>query len=97
MESEKYLEGQSMQRLPLFESDGFLYWKNRFEFYVKSKDLDLWHVITNGDFPPVRSPFSKHKYDIKRNKMRNKSGWLWDNMKGESARVSLMKSNNQQA
>ncbi|GJX30889.1 hypothetical protein Tco_0240744 [Tanacetum coccineum] len=47
MESEKYLEGQSMQRPPLFESDGFIYWKNRFETYVKSKDLDLWHVITN--------------------------------------------------
>ncbi|GJZ76476.1 zf-CCHC domain-containing protein [Tanacetum coccineum] len=54
MESEKYLEGQSMQRLPLFESDGFIYWKNRFETYVKSKDLDLWHVITDGDFPPIQ-------------------------------------------
>ncbi|GJW16738.1 zf-CCHC domain-containing protein [Tanacetum coccineum] len=46
MESEKYLEGQSMQRPPLFESDGFIYSKNRFETYVKSKDLDLWHAIT---------------------------------------------------
>ncbi|GJV88555.1 UBN2 domain-containing protein [Tanacetum coccineum] len=36
-----------MQRPPLFESDSFIYWKNRFETYVKSKDLDLWHVITN--------------------------------------------------
>ncbi|GJW54655.1 zf-CCHC domain-containing protein [Tanacetum coccineum] len=54
MESEKYLEGQSMQRPPLFESDGFIYWKNRFETYVKSKDLDLWHVITDGDFPPIQ-------------------------------------------
>ncbi|GJY43542.1 hypothetical protein Tco_0431755 [Tanacetum coccineum] len=54
MESEKYLEGQSMQRPPLFESDGFIYWKNRFETYVKSKDLDLWHVITYGDFPPIQ-------------------------------------------
>ncbi|GJR58336.1 hypothetical protein Tco_1500498 [Tanacetum coccineum] len=54
MESEKYLEGQSMQRPPLFESDGFIYWKNRFETYVKSKDLDLWHVITDGDFPPMQ-------------------------------------------
>ncbi|GKB26383.1 hypothetical protein Tco_0865784 [Tanacetum coccineum] len=54
MESEKYLEGQSMQRPPLFESDGFIYWKNRFETYVKSKDLDLWHVITYGDFPPMQ-------------------------------------------
>ncbi|GJX62976.1 retrovirus-related pol polyprotein from transposon TNT 1-94 [Tanacetum coccineum] len=54
MDSEKYLEGQSMQRPPLFESDSFIYWKNRFEIYVKSKDLDLWHVITNGDFQPIQ-------------------------------------------
>nr|GEV38878.1 copia protein [Tanacetum cinerariifolium] len=46
MESKK-LEGQSMQRPPLFESGGFIYWKNRFEAYVKSKDLDVWHVITD--------------------------------------------------
>ncbi|GKE23260.1 hypothetical protein Tco_1434772 [Tanacetum coccineum] len=49
MDSDKYLEGQSMQRPPLFESDNFIYWKNRFETYVKSKDHDLWHVITYGN------------------------------------------------
>ncbi|GJR94592.1 zf-CCHC domain-containing protein [Tanacetum coccineum] len=43
-----------MQRPPLFESDSFIYWKNRFETYVKSKDLDLWHAITNGDFQPIQ-------------------------------------------
>ncbi|GJV00588.1 hypothetical protein Tco_1329858 [Tanacetum coccineum] len=43
-----------MQRPPLFESDGFIYSKNRFQTYVKSKDLDLWHVITDGDFPPIQ-------------------------------------------
>ena len=64
MESEKYLEGQSMQRPPLFESDGFLYWKNRFETYVKSKDLDLWHVITFGDFPPIQYNFETKKDEI---------------------------------
>ncbi|GJY67900.1 hypothetical protein Tco_0470882 [Tanacetum coccineum] len=53
MDSNKYLEGQSMQRPPLFESDCFIYWKNRFKTYVKAKDLDLWHIIMNGDFPPV--------------------------------------------
>ncbi|GJS01769.1 hypothetical protein Tco_0318277 [Tanacetum coccineum] len=53
MDSDKYLEGQSMQRPPLFESDHFIYWKNRFETYVKPKDFDLWHIILNGDFPPV--------------------------------------------
>ncbi|GJS15437.1 zf-CCHC domain-containing protein [Tanacetum coccineum] len=60
MDSDKYLEGQSMQRPPLFESDSFIYWKNRFETYVKSKDLDLWHVITNGDFQPIeKNPETK--------------------------------------
>ncbi|GJR79295.1 hypothetical protein Tco_0150080 [Tanacetum coccineum] len=49
MDSEKYLEGQSMQRPSLFESDSFIYWINRFETYVNSKDLDLWHVITEGN------------------------------------------------
>ncbi|GJX06530.1 hypothetical protein Tco_0194462 [Tanacetum coccineum] len=64
MESEKYLEGQSMQRPPLFESNGFIYWKNRFETYVKSKDLDLWHVITDGDFLPIKYNFETKKDEI---------------------------------
>ncbi|GJV28747.1 hypothetical protein Tco_1385195 [Tanacetum coccineum] len=81
MESKKYLEGQSMQRPPLFESDGFIYWKNRFETYVKSKDLDLWHIITYGDFPPVQNnsetkkdeivPFDKQSDDLKKKLAKN--------------------------
>ncbi|GJX29487.1 hypothetical protein Tco_0237566 [Tanacetum coccineum] len=81
MESEKYLEGQSMQRPLLFESDGFIYWKNRFETYVKSKDLDLWHVITDGDFPPIQNnpktkkdevvPFHKQNDDLKKKFAKN--------------------------
>ncbi|GJW24517.1 zf-CCHC domain-containing protein [Tanacetum coccineum] len=81
MESEKYLEGQSMQRPPLFESDRFIYWKNRFETYVKSKDLDLWHVITDGDFPPIQNnpetkkdeivPFHKQNDDLKKKLAKN--------------------------
>ncbi|GKB30462.1 hypothetical protein Tco_0869863 [Tanacetum coccineum] len=59
MDSDKYLEGQSMQRPPLFKSDSFIYWKNRFETYVKSKDVDLWHVITNGN-----SQVKDNKIDI---------------------------------
>ncbi|GJX28228.1 hypothetical protein Tco_0236307 [Tanacetum coccineum] len=44
-----------MRRPPLFESDSFSHWKNRFETDVKSKDLDLWHVITEGDFQPIQN------------------------------------------
>ncbi|GJT26000.1 UBN2 domain-containing protein [Tanacetum coccineum] len=47
MDSENYKEGQSMQRPPLFEANCFIYWKNRFETYVKSKDIDLWHTIVH--------------------------------------------------
>ncbi|GJT35264.1 zf-CCHC domain-containing protein [Tanacetum coccineum] len=81
MDSDKYLEGQSMQRPPLFESDSFIYWKNRFERYVKSKDLDLWHVITNSDFQPIVQnlktkldevvPFDKQTEDLKRRLAKN--------------------------
>ncbi|GJU84989.1 hypothetical protein Tco_1292535 [Tanacetum coccineum] len=42
-----------MQRPPLFEATCFIYWKNRFETYVKSKDIDLWHIIVNGDCKPT--------------------------------------------
>ncbi|GKB34697.1 hypothetical protein Tco_0879639 [Tanacetum coccineum] len=76
MDSDNYLEGQYMQRPPLFESDCFIYWKNRFETYVKAKDLDIWHIIMNGDFPPVAKnevtqilevvPFEQLDEDLKR-------------------------------
>ncbi|GKB34608.1 hypothetical protein Tco_0879550 [Tanacetum coccineum] len=65
-----------MQRPPLFKSDSFIYWKNRFKTYVKSKDLDLWHIITNGDFQPIQQnpetkldeviPFEKQNDDLKK-------------------------------
>ncbi|GJZ47373.1 hypothetical protein Tco_0601205 [Tanacetum coccineum] len=81
MDSEKYLEGQYMKRPPLFESDHFIYWKNRFETYVKAKDLDLWHIILNGDFPPVARnketqvletvPFEQQDDDLKKKLAKN--------------------------
>ncbi|GJU81602.1 hypothetical protein Tco_1283967 [Tanacetum coccineum] len=81
MNSDKYLEGQSMQRPSLFESDSFIYWKNKFKTYVKSKDLDIWHVITSGDFQPIIQyletkldevvPFEKQTDDLKRKLAKN--------------------------
>ncbi|GKD81697.1 hypothetical protein Tco_1348536 [Tanacetum coccineum] len=81
MDSKKYLEGQSMQRPPLFESDSIIYWKNRFETYVKSKDLDLWHFITNSDFQPIKQNpetkldkvtlFEKQSDDLKKRLAKN--------------------------
>ena len=57
MEFEKYLEGEFMQRPPLFENDHFLEWKNKFENYMKSIDLNLWHIISIGDLQPTKTDF----------------------------------------
>ncbi|GJR88574.1 zf-CCHC domain-containing protein [Tanacetum coccineum] len=69
MDSDKYLEGQSMQRPPLFET------------YAKAKDLDLWHIILNGDFSPVSKnevtqnlevvPFEEQSDDLKKKLAKN--------------------------
>ncbi|GKB82187.1 hypothetical protein Tco_0949082 [Tanacetum coccineum] len=69
-----------MQRPSLFESDSSIYLKNRFETYVKSKDLDLWHVITNSDFQLIQQnletkldeviPFEKQS-DLKKRLAKN--------------------------
>ncbi|GJU58030.1 zf-CCHC domain-containing protein [Tanacetum coccineum] len=50
MAQENYVEGCSMQRPPLQEPNEFCFWKACFGTYVKSKDIDLWQVIQNGDF-----------------------------------------------
>ncbi|GJU01219.1 hypothetical protein Tco_1111557 [Tanacetum coccineum] len=78
-----------MQRPPLFESDGFIYWKNKFETYVKSKDLDLWHVVTDSDFPPIQNnletkkdeivPFHKQNDDLKKNLAKNNEAKIGNN------------------
>ncbi|GJU36865.1 retrovirus-related pol polyprotein from transposon TNT 1-94 [Tanacetum coccineum] len=55
--------------------------KSDFETYVKSKDLDLWHVITNDDFQPIQQnsetkldeiiPFEKQSDDLKKKLAKN--------------------------
>nr|GEU56659.1 retrovirus-related Pol polyprotein from transposon TNT 1-94 [Tanacetum cinerariifolium] len=55
--------------------------KSKFETYVKSKDLDLCHVIINGDFQPIQQnletkldevvPFDKQTDDLKKRLRKN--------------------------
>nr|GEU39629.1 reverse transcriptase domain-containing protein [Tanacetum cinerariifolium] len=69
--------------------------KNRFETYVKSKDLDLWHVITYGDFPHTEInpktkkdeivPSDKQSDDLKRRLADEVERYIWglpDNIQG---------------
>ncbi|GJT78430.1 putative reverse transcriptase domain-containing protein [Tanacetum coccineum] len=53
----------------------------RFETYVKAKDLDLWHIILYGDFPPVAKnevtqvlevvPFEEQSDELKKKLAKN--------------------------
>ncbi|GJX80722.1 putative ribonuclease H-like domain-containing protein [Tanacetum coccineum] len=53
----------------------------KFETYVKSKDIDLWHAIIYGDFPPIQNnpetkkdeivPFDKQNDDLKKKLAKN--------------------------
>ncbi|GJT13039.1 retrovirus-related pol polyprotein from transposon TNT 1-94 [Tanacetum coccineum] len=64
-----------------FIPNSFIYWKNIFKTYVKSKDLDLWHVIINDDFQPIQQnletkldeviPFEKQSNDLKKRLTKN--------------------------
>ncbi|GJS94299.1 hypothetical protein Tco_0801267 [Tanacetum coccineum] len=54
---------------------------HRFETYVKAKDLDLWHIILNGDFRPLVKnevtkilevvPFEEQSDDLKKKLAKN--------------------------
>ncbi|GJZ08155.1 hypothetical protein Tco_0542438 [Tanacetum coccineum] len=91
-----------MQRLPLFENDGFIYWKNRFETYVKSKDLDLWHIITYGDFPPIQNnpetkkdeivSFEKQSDDLKKKLAKNNEAKMGTSSKWRCKGYSISES-----
>ena len=50
MDSERKIEGFSLNKPSFFDNENFKKWKNRFESYVKSIDHDLRHVISVGIF-----------------------------------------------
>ncbi|GJR39041.1 hypothetical protein Tco_1214725 [Tanacetum coccineum] len=89
-----------MQRPPLFESDSFICWKNRFKIYVKSKDLDLWHVITNGDFQPIEKnpktkldeviPFEKQSDELKKRLAKNNEAKIDESIDSAFARFNTI-------
>ncbi|GJS89622.1 retrovirus-related pol polyprotein from transposon TNT 1-94 [Tanacetum coccineum] len=72
-------DGGSVSRT--FDSPGTDLNFKRFETYVKAKDLDLWHIILNGDFPPVARnketqvlemvPFEQQDDDLKKKLAKN--------------------------
>jgi len=45
-------EGLSYRKPPLFIGKNYYFWKGKMELFLKSQDVDMWKVITEGNFVP---------------------------------------------
>jgi len=45
-------EGLSCTKPPLFKGKNYYLWKGKMELFLKSQDVDIWKVITEGNFVP---------------------------------------------
>ena len=45
-------EGTSINRPPLFNGEGYAYWKVRMKIFIQAIDMEIWNAIENGPFVP---------------------------------------------
>jgi len=45
-----YDHGRSTVRPPLFKDTNFVYWKNLIQMFIKTKDYELWNIVTKGPY-----------------------------------------------
>ena len=43
----------SYNKAPVFNGEGYSYWKERMRIFICSHDLDVWNTIENGPFIPT--------------------------------------------
>ncbi|MQL77280.1 hypothetical protein Taro_009694 [Colocasia esculenta] len=55
MAAQGYVEGQSVNRPPLFDGEDYNYWKTRMEFFLQDVDFQLWSIIEEGDLVVLNS------------------------------------------
>jgi hypothetical protein len=54
MSKEKYIpEGLSCTRPPFFNGKNYYFWKGKMELFLRSQDVDMWKIITNGNHVPM--------------------------------------------
>nr|KYP40628.1 hypothetical protein KK1_038017 [Cajanus cajan] len=46
-------EGNSINRPPIFNGEGYHYWKSRMKIFIEAIDLNIWDVVENGSFIPT--------------------------------------------
>ena len=49
------LEGQYVTRPPCFNGQHYNQWKNRMENYIQANDYELWMIIMNGPYIPMKT------------------------------------------
>ncbi|RHN67957.1 hypothetical protein MtrunA17_Chr3g0108461 [Medicago truncatula] len=54
MSKEKYIpEGLSCTRPPFFNGKNYYFWKGKMKLFLRSQDVDMWKIITNGEHIPM--------------------------------------------
>jgi hypothetical protein len=54
MSKERYIpEGGSASRPPLFTGTNYYFWKNKMQLFLKSQEVGMWRIVTDGDFVPM--------------------------------------------
>ncbi|KAL2337025.1 hypothetical protein Fmac_011471 [Flemingia macrophylla] len=55
MDSSNFLfqEGNSINRPPIFNGEGYHYWKSRIQIFIEAIDLNIWDAVENGPFIPT--------------------------------------------
>ncbi|MQL79697.1 hypothetical protein Taro_012144 [Colocasia esculenta] len=49
MAAQGSIEGQSVNRPPLFDGEDYPYWKTRMEYFLQGHDYQIWSIIEEGD------------------------------------------------
>ncbi|KAL4303104.1 hypothetical protein GQ457_10G004940 [Hibiscus cannabinus] len=47
-------ESRSVTKPPYFNGDNYPYWKNRMRLFIKSNDYQVWDVVEDGPFVPMK-------------------------------------------
>ena len=46
-------EGNSINRPPIFNGEGYHYWKTRMKIFIEAIDLNIWEAIEIGPYVPT--------------------------------------------
>ncbi|KAK9000027.1 hypothetical protein V6N11_082163 [Hibiscus sabdariffa] len=49
-----FYESQSITKPPFFNGDNYPYWKNRMMLFIKSNYYQVWDVVKDGPFIPMK-------------------------------------------